>query len=157
MSLTDAEPSWFIRHLLSWFVHHVKYWSIIIWCASYILWFSWQILQWENFVMTSKTFPVGSKHASTISVLDNQPRVFQDPSKLALISTLWSLSSFSVIFSWPILHRYNFALCASNFKFTSIIFSLHSEIASVWPLQLLALIDFSKYLLLFWLQNSLFQ
>ena len=116
MSLTDAKLSWFIRHLLSWSVHQVKYWRVVIWCASYLLFFSWQILQWENFLMTSKTFPVGSKHASTIPVLDNQPRVFQGPSNLALISALWSLSSFSVIFSWPVLHRYNYQLLILNLR-----------------------------------------
>ena len=148
VSLTDAKTSWFIRHLLSWSLHQIKYWRVVIWCASYLLFFSWQMLQWENFVMTSKTFPVDSKHASAIPVLDQQPRVFQDQSKLALISELWLLSSFSVIFSWPVLHRYNFALCASNFKFTFTIFSLHSEIASVWPLQLWALIGLSMFKIL---------
>ena len=112
------------------------------------LFFSWHVLQWENFVMTSKTFPVGSKHASTIPVLDDQSRIFQDPSKLALTSTLWLLSSFSVIFSFPVLHRYNFTLCASNFTCTSIIFAPHSEIASVWPLQLWALIGLSMFKIL---------
>ena len=43
-----------------------------------------QFLQYVDFKTTSKTYPVGSKHASTIPVVDDQPPLFQDPSKLAL-------------------------------------------------------------------------
>ena len=43
---------------------------------------------------------MGSKHASTIPVLDDQPRLFQDPSKLALMS-MFLLTAFSKLESCP--------------------------------------------------------
>ena len=64
------------------------------------IFFSSQFLQCVDFKITSKPFPVGSKHASAIPVLDDQPRLFQDPSKLALMS-VFLLTAFSKLESCP--------------------------------------------------------
>ena len=103
--------------------------------------FSSQLLQCVNFKITSKTFSVSSEHASTVPVLDDRPRLFKDPSKLALRSVFW-LIAFSKLESCPIFCKYNFAFSASSFNFSSSSFSHCDEIDSVWLFQLSGLVNY---------------
>ena len=117
--------------------------------------FSSQFLQCVDFKITSKTFPVDSKHASPIPVLDDQPRLFRDPQNLALmlidmmlidinLCIFW-LIAFSKLESCPVLCNYNFVFSTSSFSFSSNSFSHFNEIDSVWLFQLCGLIGLSIF------------
>ena len=139
---TDTTLSWFIKYVALCSVHHVKYSTVVIWCASFFCFFYSQFLQRVDFKITSKIFPMGSKHASAIHVLDDQPKLFQDPSKLALVSILW-LIAFSKLESCSVFCKYNFSFSASSFNFSSNSISNCNEIDSAWLFQLCGLISLS--------------
>ena len=96
-------------------------------CFSFV--FIEHCRHFDDFIITTKTFPVSSKEMSTIPTLDNHPLVPNEPSALALILITWFRSVCLSIFEsiWPTVFRYRFTMKASSFR----LFSKGSSVTSV--------------------------
>ena len=96
-------------------------------CFSFV--FIEHCRHFDDFIITTKTFPASSKQMSTIPILDNHSLVPNEPSALALILITWFRSVCLSIFEsiWPTVFRYRFTMKASSFR----LFSKSSSVTSV--------------------------